>query len=158
MHNKHILLLGLSVFSIPFLANGQNKGVSEFNTIDIDNNSLISLEEFSDLGNTKRSTRFITHHFNEMDLDGDGQLNKEEFKNPKILSKFMRKRMPMGGYLDTNKDSKISFEELNSKKARRLKLSQEEFNTLDSNGDNLLDKEEFKKIKRFLKDRKKNKK
>jgi Ca2+-binding EF-hand superfamily protein len=98
----------------------QRQGPDQFSELDYDNDRVIAYGEWSP--NTRRS-------FEVLDLNRDGKLTRDEFYNPQ--------KYPVSVFreLDQNNDGMVS--------PREWRSTNDSFNRLDTNGNNLLSEAEF---------------
>ena len=98
----------------------QRQGPDQFSELDYDNDRVIAYGEWSP--NTRRS-------FEVLDLNRDGKLTRDEFYNPQ--------KYPVSVFreLDQNNDGMVS--------PREWRSTNDSFNRLDTNGNNLLSEDEF---------------
>ena len=142
---------GNSPFMSFFDTNGDNVvTMDEFNvaaskrfeTMDADNNGVVTLEEFQSFVSEKRKERHELK-FQSMDSDNDGQVSREEYLN----YKQQRAELRFQG-MDTNNDGMISKDEYEARKSRWSGHKHGKhgkggiFAKLDANGDGQLTREE----------------
>ena len=107
-------------------------GPSQFEMVDADGDSVITVDEFT--------THFFTRVFNLLDLDNDGRIQKAEWlkvEKEKDSEKLFVK-------LDANKDGALTYAEFAIPPMRRETI-RNLFRTLDRNGDGCLDEAELSK-------------
>ena len=107
-----------------------------FDQLDLDADNAISEDEFDKMKANRKGCRRGAHFAN-LDTDNDGFISKEEAKG-RLLTNFDK--------IDRDNDGKISAQELQqvrNKHRNNQHNKRPTFETLDSNADGMISKEEF---------------
>ena len=125
------LVLWTGLYKSSVQAGSPQNNPSLFETIDVNQDKKISMDEFS--------THFFKVSFFYLDKNGDGKIYKDEW----LIMETQDGASVMFYQLDNNNDGFITIQEFSHPKAKR-EIVNNLFGTLDKNGDRVLEEEELR--------------
>ncbi len=125
------LVLWTGLYECAVQAKSPKKNQSLFETIDVNQDKKISVDEFT--------THFFKVSFYYLDKNGDGQISKKEW----LIMETQEGASEMFDQLDTNHDNFVTILEFSHPQGKR-EIVNNLFRTLDKNGDGVLEEEELR--------------